>query len=126
LAEQQIFLAGVARTAVASRISRLESFGPVAPPTPGPDGLDLADAAAEVWIYGVMLIENENAREIALTGPPITMIHDDELTPPETQSLTTPNNDTLSSRGWIDLDAGPMALDIPASKNRDVSYALWT
>jgi hypothetical protein len=84
----------------------------------------LEDAAAEAWIYGLMLIENANARRNSLQRlAPNRLGHARELTTPQTQSVTTPNNDTLYSRAWIDLAAGPVTLDMPAAGKRYVSYA---
>ena len=89
---------------------------------PGPDALDLESAAAEAWIYGVMLIENANAR-FTTEAPTNTLLHAYELTNVKTQFVTTPNNDTLYSRAWIDLDGGPVTLEMPAAGKRYMSYA---
>jgi hypothetical protein len=85
----------------------------------------LEDAAAEAWIYGLMLIENAAARTTALRrgGGPNRLVHARVLTTPATQSVTSPNNDTLYSRAWIDLAAGPVTLEMPAAGKRYVSYA---
>src|SRR5262249_17454846 len=85
---------------------------------------DLEAAAFEAWIYGIMLIENAGARTTALQGGQVNrLIHARELTTLKTQFVTTPNNDTLYSRAWIDLDGGPVTLDMPAAGDRYVSYA---
>lgn len=40
------------------------------------------------------------------------------------REVTTPNNDTLYVSAWLDLTAGPLALDVPALPNRYNSAAL--
>lgn len=37
--------------------------------------------------------------------------------------MTTPNNDTLYSRSWLDLTKGPVRITIPASGDRYLSLA---
>ena len=86
--------------------------------------LTLEQAAAEAWIYGLMLIENAQARQVALDKHRSNeLIHAQRLTTPATQSVTTPNNDTLYSRVWLDLSAGPITLTMPEVGERYVSYA---
>jgi hypothetical protein len=72
-----------------------------------------------------MLIENAGARSNAVRrgGGANRLIHARVLTTPATQSVTSPNNDTLYSRAWIDLAAGPVTLEMPAPGKRYVSYA---
>ncbi|MEI7933303.1 MAG: DUF1254 domain-containing protein, partial [Alphaproteobacteria bacterium] len=84
---------------------------------------DLETAAEQAWIYGVMLIENANARKNSLAlVPPNQLRHARELTTPKTQSVTAPNNDTLYSRAWIDLNGGPVTLSMPKTGSRYISY----
>jgi hypothetical protein len=86
--------------------------------------LALENAAAEAWLYGLMLLENARARSEALaTAKPNTLAHTYKLATPESRSITTPNNDTLYSRAWIDLAAGPVTLTMPNVGDRYVSYA---
>jgi hypothetical protein len=42
----------------------------------------------------------------------------------ETQVVTTTNNDTLYTRAWLDLSAGPVTIDIPATGPRYASFAM--
>lgn len=119
---RRLFLTGIAGLGLAACAT-----GPGAPigqsaPIPGAGALSLEDAAAEAWIYGLMLIENANSRW-GTAAPANTLLHAYELTTVETQSVTTPNNDTLYSRAWIDLDGGPVTLHMPAAGERYVSYA---
>ena len=50
--------------------------------------------------------------------PPNTLRHARVLTTPKSQTVTTPNNDTLYSQAWIDLSAGPAVLDMPRVGSR--------
>lgn len=85
--------------------------------------LPLEEAAAEAWLYGLMLIENAQARHrmLAMTRPN-HLLHRQALLTPKTQTVTTPNNDTLYSVAWIDLSAGPVSLTLPEVGERYVSY----
>ncbi|MFT3725417.1 MAG: DUF1254 domain-containing protein [Hyphomonadaceae bacterium] len=115
--DRRLFLAGAAGVGLAASLG-LPAFA-----LPPMQPLDLEDAAAEAWIYGVMLIENAQSRSNTAPVPPNTLIHAYELTTVKTQWVTTPNNDTLYSRAWIDLNGGPVTLEMPASGDRYVSYA---
>lgn len=85
--------------------------------------LSLTEAAAEAWLYGLMLIENAQARQRLLAlARPNHLFHRQALLTPKTQTVTTPNNDTLYSVAWIDLSAGPVTLSLPEVGERYVSY----
>ncbi len=85
--------------------------------------LPLEEAAAEAWLYGLMLIENAQARQRMLAMMrPNHLLHRQALLTPRTQTVTTPNNDTLYSVAWIDLSAGPVSLTLPEVGERYVSY----
>lgn len=120
--DRRLFLSGAAMLGLAACATGPGQSALAAPITPGPDARDLESAAAEAWIYGVMLIENANARATT-EAPTNTLLHAYELTTVKTQFVTTPNNDTLYSRAWIDLSAGPVTLDMPAAGKRYMSYA---
>lgn len=85
----------------------------------------LAAAARDAWIYGLPLIENAATRQrfAATTTPPNKLIHVRTLTTPKTQTVTTPNNDTLYSGSWLDLSRGPVRITLPATGSRYVSVA---
>jgi hypothetical protein len=86
---------------------------------------DLRAAAREAWLYGLPLIESANARAVVLAGtPPNALFHLRAPTTPRTQRITTPNNDTLNSRSWINLANGPVTLTIPPTGKRYLSVAL--
>lgn len=86
----------------------------------------LAGAAEEAWLYGLALIENAAARDQVRRGgtAPNTMLHARDLTTPANQFVTTPNNDTLYSRAWLDLSRGPVRVTLPRTGNRYISVAL--
>jgi len=111
------FLIGTALAGAASAWPTLS--GAVALDRP----LPLQQAATEAWLYGLMLIENAQARTKALkSAPPNTLSHERVLKSPRSQSVVSPNNDTLYSRAWIDLSAGPVKIVMPAVGERYVSY----
>lgn len=85
--------------------------------------LPLEQAAAEAWLYGLVLIENALARQriLALVRPN-RLLHRQTLITAKTQTVTTPNNDTLYSPAWLDLSAGPVTLRMPDVGERYVSY----
>jgi len=124
--DRRFFLSGVAGLGLAACVSTPGALVGWPALTPASDALDLESAAMEAWIYGVMLIENAGSRsdfQTRTSTPTNVLQHYRELITVETQDVTTPNNDTLYSRAWIDLDAGPVTLDMPESGDRYVSYA---
>lgn len=85
----------------------------------------LEQAAAEAWIYSLPLIESANARAAVLAGTPVnTLFRLREPTTPATQRVTTPNNDTLNARAWIDLSNGPVTITLPPTGDRYFSVAM--
>ncbi len=86
---------------------------------------DLRSAAREAWLFGLPLIESAGSRAVVLAGTaPNTLFHLRAPTTPQTQRITTPNNDTLNSRAWINLANGPITLTIPPTGKRYLSVAL--
>lgn len=76
-------------------------------------------AIDEAVLYGFPLFETARTRHRDLLGadgqPPLApnvVRHDRALSDHETRWITTPNNDTLYSRAWLDLSAGPVQVDI--------------
>lgn len=88
--------------------------------------VDLAAAARDAWLFGLPLIEMATARErfMAAGNAPCQLVHSRALVTPSTQTVTTPNNDTLYSAAWLDLGAGPVRLTVPASGARYLSAEL--
>lgn len=117
---RRLFLAGAAMTGLAA----CATAPAMITLAPGPEALDLEAAASEAWLYSVMLIENANSRDGAMKNMAVNQLaHARVLTTVKTQFVTTPNNDTLYSRAWIDLNGGPVTLHMPAAGERYVSYA---
>jgi hypothetical protein len=105
--------------AACAAVATLEPLRGVAAPS------GLQTAARDAWLYGLPLIEMAGARVNALRGTqPNVMVPSRTLTTVQTQSVTTPNNDTLYARSWIDLSKGPVTLTLPVSGTRYLSVAL--
>lgn len=85
----------------------------------------LAAAARDAWIYGLALVENARTRQEVMDTrtAPNRLLHMRGLTTPRNQFVTTPNNDTLYSRSWLNLSAGPVRVTIPPTGARYVSVA---
>ena len=85
----------------------------------------LATAARDAYIYGLALVENAGTRnEVMASGTaPNRLLHMRGLTTPKNQFVTTPNNDTLYSRSWLDLSRGPVRVTLPATGKRYFSVA---
>ena len=87
--------------------------------TPPADALDaLID---EAYTYAFALFEIARTRhhdlhhaDPALRIAPNTAWHDRRLCDHESRWITTPNNDTLYSRGWLDLSGGPVRVTVDA------------
>jgi hypothetical protein len=85
----------------------------------------LREAASDAWLYALPLIEMAGARSEALKlVAPNQMLAATALTTLTTQFVTTPNNDTLYARAWLDLATGPVTITLPPSGERYVSVAL--
>jgi hypothetical protein len=119
---RRLFLASAAMTGLAACTTTASPL--ITAITPGSEALDLEAAAAEAWLYSVMLVENAGSRAGAMADMAVNQLfHARVLTTVKTQFVTTPNNDTLYSRAWIDLNGGPVTLHMPAAGKRYVSYA---
>lgn len=87
--------------------------------------VSLRAAARESWLYLLPLAEAAAVRQRVLgSGPANGLVHQRDLTTVETQRVTSPNNDTLYSRTFLDLTDGPVNLVLPASGDRYLSAAL--
>src|SRR5580765_4749202 len=77
-------------------------------------------AARNAWIWGLPLIENaeQRAARFAEGVKPNTFRHDRALVTAKGQFVTTPNNDTLYSQAWLNLEKGPATISVPASGDR--------
>lgn len=85
----------------------------------------LASAARDAWIFGLAIVENAASRQEYLDGgaAPNKLLHMRGLTTPKNQFVTTPNNDTLYSRVWLNLSAGSVRVTVPPTGDRYVSVA---
>lgn len=86
----------------------------------------LRAAAASAYLYTLPLIESATARAAVIAGgtPVNSLSRLRQPTTPATQRITTPNNDTLIARAWVDLDSGPVRVVLPPTKERYVSVAM--
>lgn len=88
-------------------------------------GVELQVAARQAWLYGLPLLEIARVRTRILSqGRANQLVHFSELTTAANQLITSPNNDTLYSRGFIDLRDGPVRIILPRSGERYLSLAL--
>lgn len=87
---------------------------------------DLRASAKEAWLWGLPLIETAQQRSArAREGVhPNDYQHQRKLMDAGESFVTTPNNDTLYSQAWIDLNQGPVKLSIPSTGKRYFSLAL--
>jgi len=85
----------------------------------------LSAAARDAWIYGLPLIENARTRKEVMDGgtAPNALLHMRGFTTPKNQFVTTPNNDTLYSRSWLNLSDGPVRVTLPKTGTRYLSVA---
>jgi hypothetical protein len=76
-------------------------------------------------LYGLPLIEMAATRGKAALRPGAdavnAFVHVRRLAGPDDRAVTGPNNDTLYSSAWIDLGAGPVTLNLPATGERHFS-----
>jgi hypothetical protein len=99
--------------------------GLIMPGRAGARPLPLRAAAREAWLYLLPLVEVAAVRSRLLAAePPNRLGHQRDLTTVATQRVTSPNNDTLYSRTFIDLTDGPVAIILPAAGDRYLSVAL--
>ena len=81
---------------------------------------NLRVAARSAWIWGLPLIEMAEQRAArSAEGVKVnTFQHQRALITAKGQFVTTPNNDTLYSQAWLNLEKGPVTISVPASGNR--------
>lgn len=92
------------------------------------------DEVSDSYLFGYPLVLMDVAREAETgTGPgqaePNTLRHDETLPPVGASSPPTPNLDTLTSAGWLDVSEGPVLVALPASPGRYVdarALDMWT
>ncbi len=87
-----------------------------------PAGLDSLEAlidAAFVYAFPVYEIARTCHQDLAAADPdagfpPNAVWHDRRLCDHRSRWITTPNNDTLYSKAWLDLSAGPVRIEAAA------------
>lgn len=96
----------------------LNPFSPSAAYAATPDELRLA--ARNAWLWGMPLIEMAEQRAArSAEGAKVNAIqHQRDLITAKDQFVTTPNNDTLYSQAWLNLEQGPVTITIPSSGDR--------
>jgi hypothetical protein len=96
-----------------------EAFAETAPAPATVEG-SLRTAATNAWIWGLPLIEaaEQRAARFAEGVRPNTFQHQRALVTVKGQQITTPNNDTLYSQAWLDLEKGPVTISVPFSGTR--------
>jgi hypothetical protein len=87
---------------------------------PSPAPASLRTAARDAWIWGLPLIEFAQQRAArTAAGIKVNALHHQRtLVTAKGQFVTTPNNDTLYSQAWLDLEKGPVTIQVPASGGR--------
>ncbi len=90
----------------------------VAPP-------DFAMIASEAYIYAMPLLALETFRRRRIeNGAMHRPLHYRDLLTPDDRDITTPNNDTLYTDIWLDLDKGPARVSVPGTRGRYISLHL--
>jgi hypothetical protein len=87
--------------------------------------MDAADPLPSAFLYTLPLFEMARTRYAAVGGAQGTgrgrvnrLGHRRTLSDHQARSVTTPNNDTLYSSAWIDVEGGPLVLRVPRITNR--------
>lgn len=106
-----------AKTALSLLVLVLAVVVFVGPQTPG--------LLLRAYLYGLPAYEVARARDFAQTiqhQPVNSLVHMRRLSDYTTRLITTPNNDTLYSSGFLDLSQGPVRIEVPVFGKR--YYAL--
>ena len=87
--------------------------------------MDAADPLPHAFLYTLPIFEMARTRYAAVGSPEGTgrgrvnrLGHRRTLADHQARAVTTPNNDTLYSSAWIDVDGGPLVLRVPRIANR--------
>jgi hypothetical protein len=76
--------------------------------------------AAEAYIWGFPLVSVHRTRSLLCSKTDTgTLNHIDDLATPNDRAIVVPNNDTLYSSGWYDLQHGDLTIDVPAMDHPD-------
>ena len=87
--------------------------------------MDAADPFLDAFLYTLPVYEMARARHAAVgsadgsaRGRVNRLGHRRTLSDHQARSVTTPNNDTLYSSAWLDLEGGPLVLRVPRIAGR--------
>jgi hypothetical protein len=87
--------------------------------------MDAADPFLDAFLYTLPVYEMARARHAAVGGAEGSsrgrvnrLGHRRTLSDHQARSVTTPNNDTLYSSAWLDLEGGPLLLRVPGIAGR--------
>ncbi|MFB9262785.1 DUF1254 domain-containing protein [Bradyrhizobium erythrophlei] len=115
--DRREFLAATA-AALASNLVCAQTRFEAASPAAAPGSLRVA--ARNAWLWGLPLIEMADQRAArSADGVKVnTFQHQRALITAKGQFVTTPNNDTLYSQAWLNLEKGPVTIGVPDSGSR--------
>ncbi len=83
---------------------------------------DFASVASEAYLYAMPLVALETFRRRRIAqGEMHQLMHHRNLLSHKDRQITTPNNDTLYSDLWLDLDRGPAKISVPGTQGRYIS-----
>ncbi len=80
-------------------------------------------ADAYVWGYALVAMMRTRQRFVCELGSNV-LRNATTLAGPSSQSVVSPNNDTLYSTAWLDLRASPMVLTFPAVSGRYANFQM--
>ena len=81
---------------------------------------DTLSPAAEAYVWGFPLMSVHRTRLLLCSKTDTgTMNHVNDLATPNDRAIVVPNNDTLYSSAWYDLQHGDLSIDVPAMDHPD-------
>ncbi len=90
------------------------------PPMPLSPVLDKLSPAAEAYVWGYPLVAIQRTRlHLCSKTDTGTMNHIDNLATPKDRAIVVPNNDTLYSSAWYDLNYGDLTIEVPPMDHAD-------
>lgn len=86
---------------------------------------DFAAIGSEAYLYALPLLALETFRRRRIAyGEMHSTLHARKLLNHRSRQITTPNNDTLYTDIWLDLDQGPAQVSVPGGGGRYISLHL--
>ena len=75
---------------------------------------DTLSPAAEAYVWGFPLVSVHRTRLLLCSKTDTgTMNHINDLATPDDRAIVVPNNDTLYSSAWYDLQHGDLSIGVP-------------